>query len=68
MTKLIRVTVETGLICAACALLELIMFVAFADDTFYMPMCLLLSKLYSNSLLAVRIIIILILSDLDLIP
>ncbi|KAJ3482695.1 hypothetical protein NLI96_g6805 [Meripilus lineatus] len=53
MTKLIRVTVETGLICAACALLELIMFVAFADDTFYMPMCLLLSKLYSNSLLAV---------------
>ena len=54
ITRVIRVTVETGLICAACAILELVMFLAFANDTFYMPLCLSLSKLYSNSLLAVR--------------
>ncbi|KAJ3479639.1 hypothetical protein NLI96_g8912 [Meripilus lineatus] len=53
ITRIIRVTVETGLICAACAILELAMFLAFANNTFYMPLCLSLSKLYSNSLLAV---------------
>ena len=53
ITKLVRVSVETGLICAACAILEVILFLAFTNDTFYMPMCASLSKLYSNSLLAV---------------
>lgn len=55
VTRLVRVSVETGLICATCAILDVVLFLAYTNNTYYMPMCLSLSKLYSNSLLAVRI-------------
>lgn len=56
IAKVIRVTVETGLICAAAALLDMALFIGFHDTNYHLTMCLLMSKLYSNSLLVVRVL------------
>ncbi|KAI0794953.1 hypothetical protein C8Q75DRAFT_803792 [Abortiporus biennis] len=53
LTKIITVTIETGLICAASALIDLALFIAFRHTNYHIPFCASLSKLYSNSLLAV---------------
>ncbi|KAI0794952.1 hypothetical protein C8Q75DRAFT_517786 [Abortiporus biennis] len=53
LSKIIRVTVETGLICAAFALADLILFLNFRYNNLHLPFCSSLGKLYSNSLLAV---------------
>ncbi|KZT25646.1 hypothetical protein NEOLEDRAFT_1178122 [Neolentinus lepideus HHB14362 ss-1] len=50
--RLIRVTVETGLICTVVALIDLGVYVAFKDNNYHFTPVLTLSKLYSNSLLA----------------
>ncbi|EPQ52288.1 hypothetical protein GLOTRDRAFT_47746, partial [Gloeophyllum trabeum ATCC 11539] len=54
--RLIRVTVETGLICTVVALIDLAVYVAFKDNNYHFTPVLTLSKLYSNSLLAVSVL------------
>ncbi|KAH8079065.1 hypothetical protein BXZ70DRAFT_651321 [Cristinia sonorae] len=53
ISKFIRVTVETGLICATFAILDLALFLAFKENNYHLAPSIALSKLYSNSLLAV---------------
>ncbi|TFK49008.1 hypothetical protein OE88DRAFT_1646604 [Heliocybe sulcata] len=50
--RLIRVTVETGLICTIIALIDLAVYVAYKDNNYHFTPVLTLSKLYANSLLA----------------
>ncbi|KAK0486451.1 hypothetical protein IW261DRAFT_1604591 [Armillaria novae-zelandiae] len=49
VTKLIRLTVETGSVTAAVALLNLILFFAFPHQTFYGTPALIMTKLYANT-------------------
>ncbi|PBK86520.1 hypothetical protein ARMGADRAFT_529581 [Armillaria gallica] len=49
VTKLIRLTVETGLVTAIGAILNLILFFAFRDQIFYSTIALIMPKLYANS-------------------
>lgn len=53
LTRIIRVTIETGLICAAIAIIDLGLFLAFKNFNYHLAPSVALSKLYSNSLLAV---------------
>lgn len=53
ISKFIRVTVETGLVCATFAILDLSLFLAFKTNNYHLAPSIALSKLYSNSLLAV---------------
>lgn len=53
LEKVIRITVETGLACAAGALIDMGLFIGFPNTNYHLTMCLLLSKLYSNSLMVV---------------
>lgn len=54
LTKFIRLTVETGLVCAAFAILDLSFYVRWQENNFHLAPSVPLSKLYSNSLLVVR--------------
>ncbi|KAK0229045.1 hypothetical protein IW262DRAFT_1456338 [Armillaria fumosa] len=49
ITKLIRLTIETGSVTAAVALLNSILFFAFPHQTFYTTPALLMPKLYANT-------------------
>ncbi|SJK98187.1 uncharacterized protein ARMOST_01448 [Armillaria ostoyae] len=49
VTKLIRLTVETGSVTAVVALLNLILFLAFPHKTFYGTPALIMPKLYANT-------------------
>ncbi|KAK0454308.1 hypothetical protein EV421DRAFT_409871 [Armillaria borealis] len=49
VTKLIRLTVESGLVTAIGALLNLILFFAFRDQIYYSTLALVMPKLYANS-------------------
>ncbi|KAH8079086.1 hypothetical protein BXZ70DRAFT_1051023 [Cristinia sonorae] len=49
MTRFIRITVETGLICATFAILDLALFLAYKQNNFHLTPSIALSKLYSNS-------------------
>jgi len=53
ISKFIRITVETGLVCATFAILDLALFLAFKENNYHLAPSIALSKLYSNSLLAV---------------
>ena len=53
LSRVVSVTVETGLICATFAILALVFFVTFKEITYHLTPSITLSKLYSNSLLAV---------------
>ncbi|KAH8079095.1 hypothetical protein BXZ70DRAFT_1012681 [Cristinia sonorae] len=53
LTRFIRITVETGLICATFAILDLALFISFKENNYHLAPSIALSKLYSNSLLAV---------------
>ncbi|KAF4596124.1 hypothetical protein EYR40_008191 [Pleurotus pulmonarius] len=53
LSKIIRVIVETGLICATFAVLDLALFLAFQSNNYHLAPSIALSKLYSNSLLVV---------------
>ena len=54
ITKFIRITVETGLICATFAILDLSFFIAYKENNYHLAPSIALSKIYANSLLAVR--------------
>ncbi|KAK0434155.1 uncharacterized protein EV420DRAFT_1754600 [Desarmillaria tabescens] len=49
VTKLIRLTIETGTVTAVVALLNLILFFAFPHQTFYGTPALIMPKLYANT-------------------
>ncbi|KAK0183643.1 hypothetical protein F5146DRAFT_1148915 [Armillaria mellea] len=49
VTKLIRLTIETGSVTAVVALLILILFIVFPHQTFYGPPVLIMPKLYANT-------------------
>ncbi|KAK0454259.1 uncharacterized protein EV420DRAFT_1695803 [Desarmillaria tabescens] len=51
VTKLICLTIETGSVTAAIALLSLILFAAFPRQTFYTTPALLIPKLYANAVI-----------------
>ncbi|ESK91204.1 hypothetical protein Moror_2924 [Moniliophthora roreri MCA 2997] len=51
--RIIRLTMETGSLTAAIALVDLILFLVFPNDDFHIVPALTLAKLYSNSLLVV---------------
>lgn len=53
LTRLIRLTVETGAICAAFAVADLGLFIHFKYNNLHLPMCMALAELYANSLLMV---------------
>lgn len=53
LTRLIRLTIETGLLCAILAIVVLILFFVYANNDAHIAPTLAMSKLYSNSLLAV---------------
>jgi hypothetical protein len=55
IVKLIAMTVETGTLCAVVAVIELAMFLSYPHNNYHIAPALALSKLYSNSLFAVRI-------------
>ncbi|KAK0196001.1 hypothetical protein F5146DRAFT_923628, partial [Armillaria mellea] len=50
VTKLIRLTIETGSLTAVIALAALVLFVAFPDHGFYRALTLTISKLYANTM------------------
>ncbi|PBK66288.1 hypothetical protein ARMSODRAFT_1021489 [Armillaria solidipes] len=50
VTKIIRLTIETGSVTAVVALLTLILFIAFPHQTFYITPALLVPKLYANAI------------------
>ncbi|KAA1470116.1 hypothetical protein DENSPDRAFT_748320, partial [Dentipellis sp. KUC8613] len=52
LTRLIRMTVETGVVTATAAVLDLGLFLGQADNNLHLLMALLLSKLYTNTLYA----------------
>lgn len=58
ITKIIRVSVETGLVCAGLSCLDLILFLVFPNTNFHLTPSIALCKLYSNSLLVVSHLII----------
>lgn len=49
--RLVQLIVETGMLTACAALLELILFLGFPNDSFHATVAFILAKLYSNSLL-----------------
>ncbi|EEB96118.1 hypothetical protein MPER_04802 [Moniliophthora perniciosa FA553] len=51
--RIIRLTMETGSLTAAVALVDLLLFLVFPNDDFHIVPALTLAKLYSNSLLVV---------------
>ncbi|TFK91945.1 hypothetical protein K466DRAFT_659668 [Polyporus arcularius HHB13444] len=51
INRLLRVTVETGLACAVAATLELVLFLALPDTNMHFIVALVLSKVYSNTLM-----------------
>ncbi|KAF7800287.1 hypothetical protein EIP86_011535 [Pleurotus ostreatoroseus] len=53
VTRFIRLTLETGLLCAAFAILDLSFYCAFQTNNYHLAPSIPLSKLYSNSLLVV---------------
>ncbi|KAF7298433.1 hypothetical protein MKEN_01368400 [Mycena kentingensis (nom. inval.)] len=50
---IIKITVETGLICAIFALADLFVFVAYPRSNLHLAICIALSKIYSNSILLI---------------
>ena len=58
-SRLIRLTIETGLLCAVTTTTGLILFIASRDTLLYAAPNTMASKLYSNGLIAVRTFILL---------
>ena len=56
LIRLIKLTVETGFLCAAVTTLSLVFFVTSRSTNLYTVPVMLISKMYSNSLLAVSLL------------
>ncbi|KAF7294573.1 hypothetical protein MIND_00993800 [Mycena indigotica] len=53
ISRIVRITAETGLLCAIAAIADLIIFATFPHRNFHLAICLWLSKVYSNSILLI---------------
>nr|GAT58094.1 predicted protein [Mycena chlorophos] len=53
VNRIIMVTIETGIPCAAFALVDLALFVKYQGNNYHLGTCIWLSKVYSNSILAI---------------
>ncbi|KAF7349376.1 hypothetical protein MSAN_01727400 [Mycena sanguinolenta] len=53
LSRIIKVTVETGVLCAVAALVVLALFVAYDGNNYHLGVCIWLSKVYSNSMLII---------------
>ncbi|KAF7349360.1 hypothetical protein MSAN_01725800 [Mycena sanguinolenta] len=53
LSRIIKLTVETGVLCALSALADLYLFVAFDGNNYHLGVCIWLSKVYSNSILVI---------------
>ncbi|KAJ6493047.1 hypothetical protein C8R45DRAFT_927840 [Mycena sanguinolenta] len=53
LSRIIKVTVETGVLCAVSALVVLALFVAFDGNNYHLGVCIWLSKVYSNSIMII---------------
>ncbi|KAF8908245.1 hypothetical protein CPB85DRAFT_1310057, partial [Mucidula mucida] len=53
VVKIVRLSIETGTICAICALLDLSFYLGFKNNNYYTLPSIALNKLYSNSFFAV---------------
>ncbi|KAJ7135839.1 hypothetical protein C8R44DRAFT_769144 [Mycena epipterygia] len=51
--RIIKITVETGLLCALCAIADLYLFVTYKGTNYHLGLCIELSKVYSNSILLI---------------
>ncbi|KAJ7491120.1 hypothetical protein FB451DRAFT_1514575 [Mycena latifolia] len=54
--RIIKVTVETGLLCALFALVDLSLFIKYNGNNYHLAVCIWLSKVYSNSIMVTRIL------------
>ncbi|KAJ6606193.1 hypothetical protein DFH09DRAFT_1017147 [Mycena vulgaris] len=53
LTRIIKLTVETGVICALFALINLYLFTTYKGTNYHLSLCIELSKVYSNSMLLI---------------
>ncbi|KAJ7088150.1 hypothetical protein C8R44DRAFT_444952 [Mycena epipterygia] len=53
LSRIIKVTVETGFLCAIFALIDLSLFVAFNGNNYHLAVCIWFSKVYSNSIILI---------------
>ncbi|KAJ7243153.1 hypothetical protein B0H12DRAFT_1131143 [Mycena haematopus] len=53
VSRIIKITVETGMLCALSAISDLYLFVAFDGNNYHLGVCIWLSKVYSNSILVI---------------
>ncbi|KAJ7609764.1 hypothetical protein DFH06DRAFT_1308829 [Mycena polygramma] len=53
ISRIIKVSAETGLVCALFAVADLSLYVAFDGNNYHLGICIWLSKLYSNSMLVI---------------
>ncbi|KAJ7184650.1 hypothetical protein C8R46DRAFT_1299936 [Mycena filopes] len=51
--RVVKISVETGMICALFAIFDLYLFVTFKGANYHLALCIELSKIYSNSILAI---------------
>ncbi|KAJ7491118.1 hypothetical protein FB451DRAFT_1166416 [Mycena latifolia] len=51
--RIIKVTVETGLLCALFALVDLSLFIKYNGNNYHLAVCIWLSKVYSNSIMVI---------------
>ncbi|KAJ7090410.1 hypothetical protein B0H15DRAFT_930515 [Mycena belliarum] len=51
--RIIKITVETGLLCALFAIVDLALFIKYDGNNFHLAVCVWLSKVYSNSILVI---------------
>ncbi|KAJ7118907.1 hypothetical protein C8R44DRAFT_854007 [Mycena epipterygia] len=53
LSRIIQVTVETGLLCAVFAIVDLYLYVTFKGNNYHLAVCIWLSKVYSNSIILI---------------
>ncbi|KAJ7118906.1 hypothetical protein C8R44DRAFT_878439 [Mycena epipterygia] len=53
LSRIIKVIVETGLLCAVFALVNLYLYLAYKGNNYHLAVCIWLSKVYSNSIILI---------------
>ncbi|KAF8873363.1 hypothetical protein CPB85DRAFT_1237070, partial [Mucidula mucida] len=53
LSRIVRLVVETGTVCAVCAVLDLILYLVFMHNNYHLALSITLTKVYLNSLFAV---------------
>ncbi|KAJ6546850.1 hypothetical protein B0H19DRAFT_1379251 [Mycena capillaripes] len=53
LSRILRVTVETGVLCAVFAIVDLSVFVTYSGNSYHLGVCIWLSKVYSNSIMVI---------------